>query len=633
MFKQKIDLGEGLYKVQDIRGWGIYDSNKDEIIIPCQYSEILYFKPLEICILYGLSPYMKNLKSGKSTFFTGDEVSIVEHKYIKVSKFNKETGKGLLSGLLDSNGNVLVQTKYANIWPGDNAIMVSEGYDYNSRCGCVGKDGYAILEYDSFRPIVLSELDCSEISLSNDLKHNIPYNEVFTSKPRLLLISKNSKYGVVNLDNKIVVPIEYDEIEICEDSDLMPAYFIIKAGGRSGLLNINGKVLFQTIYKDIISHFEHEDEYEELNDEYDNIRIELNEDGGFDFVNANNIEDEEEYEDEMIYDLTDDNDFQEMLHYENFRKGKRVYFELELLDGQKKYLLPNGEPFVSQPYLKPKANDNLSISVPVFPWDSESDIIERQREYLEKQNASTLIEPNNEPEGNETVNTYIQKESSIANPICFPWDDLFNNNSQENDSTSMSSRKTPCKYLFFDTETNGLPADYKAPSTNVNNWPRLLQLSWIVTDENYIVISSNDHFIYPNGFSILADVSALHGITNLKAKQLGEPIERVLDEFITDFNKANFIVGHNIAFDRKIIGAELVRLGRKDVMNSKPTICTMEASTNYCKISSQYGYKWPTLQELHTKLFGCEFEDAHNSMSDTIITLKCFKELKRIGVI
>lgn len=57
-------------------------------------------------------------------------------------------------------------------------------------------------------------------------------------------------------------------------------------------------------------------------------------------------------------------------------------------------------------------------------------------------------------------------------------------------------------YMFFDTETTGLPRNYKAPSSDVNNWPRLVQLSWILTDKNYNVISTNEFIVYPEGFTI-----------------------------------------------------------------------------------------------------------------------------------
>ena len=188
-------------------------------------------------------------------------------------------------------------------------------------------------------------------------------------------------------------------------------------------------------------------------------------------------------------------------------------------------------------------------------------------------------------------------------------------------------------YLFFDTETTGLPDDYNASTYYINNWPRLVQLSWITTDEDCNILSENDHIIYPNGFSIPEDASQLHGITTKIAQDKGESLEVVIEEFMEDFNATKIIVGHNISFDKKIIGAELIRLGKKDVMNSKESICTMKSSTDYCKIPGYRGYKWPKLQELHKKLFGYEFEDAHNSMCDINATLKCFKEMKKKGLL
>ena len=38
------------------------------------------------------------------------------------------------------------------------------------------------------------------------------------------------------------------------------------------------------------------------------------------------------------------------------------------------------------------------------------------------------------------------------------------------------------RYLFFDTETTGLPKDYNKPYTDVDNFPRLVQLSMIYFD-------------------------------------------------------------------------------------------------------------------------------------------------------
>lgn len=52
-------------------------------------------------------------------------------------------------------------------------------------------------------------------------------------------------------------------------------------------------------------------------------------------------------------------------------------------------------------------------------------------------------------------------------------------------------------YLFFDTETTGLPQNYKAPVTNLNNWPRMVQIAWLQYDKDGNRISANNSIIKP----------------------------------------------------------------------------------------------------------------------------------------
>jgi DNA polymerase III epsilon subunit-like protein len=183
-------------------------------------------------------------------------------------------------------------------------------------------------------------------------------------------------------------------------------------------------------------------------------------------------------------------------------------------------------------------------------------------------------------------------------------------------------------YIFFDTETTGVPRNYKAPTTDTDNWPRLVQLGWILMDDKGNKLAQHDYIIRPDGFEIPADAASVHGITTEKALEEGRDLAEVIDEFMADFDKATFIVGHNISFDQNIVGAELVRLHRPDVMTSKRTYCTMQAGTNFCKIPGKYGYKWPKLMELYVKLFGHDFEGAHNAMSDIDATQECFWEMR-----
>ncbi len=188
-------------------------------------------------------------------------------------------------------------------------------------------------------------------------------------------------------------------------------------------------------------------------------------------------------------------------------------------------------------------------------------------------------------------------------------------------------------YLFFDTETTGLPKNWKAPITDFVNWPRLVQLAFLYYDGNGNKISGGDFIIKPEGFTIPSDASKIHRITNEKAVSEGQHIKFVLQQFNDLVKKASYLVAHNMSFDEKIIGAEFLRNGMTNSLQTKNKICTMEKTTNFCAIKGPYGYKWPKLSELYYKLFKSDFDEAHNAAVDITATAKCFWELKRIGEI
>lgn len=185
-------------------------------------------------------------------------------------------------------------------------------------------------------------------------------------------------------------------------------------------------------------------------------------------------------------------------------------------------------------------------------------------------------------------------------------------------------------YLFFDTETTGLPKDYNAPSSDLDNWScRLVQLSWIMKDDNQTLLSQGDFIIKPEGFEIPVESSQIHGITTEIAKEKGVDLKKAVYYFLGACRKADLIVGHNVNYDMHVVGAELIRTWGMDYIETLPTADTMLASIDLCKIPGKYGYKYPKLMELHNKLFGCEFEDAHNSFADISATEKCFWELRK----
>jgi DNA polymerase-3 subunit alpha len=181
-------------------------------------------------------------------------------------------------------------------------------------------------------------------------------------------------------------------------------------------------------------------------------------------------------------------------------------------------------------------------------------------------------------------------------------------------------------FLIFDTETTGLPKDWNAPLTDSDNWPRLVQLAWQLHDATGALISAQNLIVRPDGFTIPYNAAKVHGITTERALEDGTSLEEVLAAFEIDRKKATYVVGHNIGFDINIVGAENHRLGQPYPVAEMKSLDTKDLSTDYCAIPGGKGgkFKWPTLTELHTKLFGKGFGDAHDAAYDVDATAKCF---------
>ena len=106
-------------------------------------------------------------------------------------------------------------------------------------------------------------------------------------------------------------------------------------------------------------------------------------------------------------------------------------------------------------------------------------------------------------------------------------------------------------YLFFDTETSGIPRNYKAPVTDLANWPRLVQLAWVLTDAEGNDIASAEHIVKPDGHTIPKAAAQIHGITTEIALRDGVDLSIALDAIGDGLKQATTLVAHNVAFDEK----------------------------------------------------------------------------------
>jgi DNA polymerase III subunit epsilon len=183
-------------------------------------------------------------------------------------------------------------------------------------------------------------------------------------------------------------------------------------------------------------------------------------------------------------------------------------------------------------------------------------------------------------------------------------------------------------YMIIDCETTGLPRNWKAPISDLDNWPRAIQIAWSLFNRSGAPVESASHLVRPDGFTIPEDVQRIHGITTERAMAEGKTLSYVLQEFGAAAGKSGAIVAHNLRFDESVISAEFHRLRLQPPFAGKTRVCTMVQSTDFCRIPGAYGYKWPTLSQLYRELFKCGYEEAHDAGADVAACARCFFELK-----
>lgn len=187
--------------------------------------------------------------------------------------------------------------------------------------------------------------------------------------------------------------------------------------------------------------------------------------------------------------------------------------------------------------------------------------------------------------------------------------------------------RPPGLALIYDTETTGkwLP---KLPLLD-DAQPRLVQLAAVLVTETWREVACLVAIVRPEDFVISAEVAAIHRIPHEFACQVGIPLESILGTFQSMVNRASCLVAHNIAYDRKVLLRELTPMGLGAVFAGKVEICTMQDSTDVCRLPSKWGrqFKWPRLGEVYRIAFGEEHVAAHDALNDLRATVRVWRWL------
>lgn len=182
--------------------------------------------------------------------------------------------------------------------------------------------------------------------------------------------------------------------------------------------------------------------------------------------------------------------------------------------------------------------------------------------------------------------------------------------------------------LFYDDETTGLPVWDKPSGDDCQ--PHICQKAAVLTDEHGNHLSSMNTLIYPNGWTIPDDLTAIHGITTSKAEAGGIPASIALKMFLALWRQSDVRIGFNESFD-----ARMVRIGiKRDLQDEElaeewkngEKYCAMQKSRMICKIPNARGTgtKPPKLSEAYEFFTGKELVGAHDAMTDVLATIDVY---------
>ena len=180
-------------------------------------------------------------------------------------------------------------------------------------------------------------------------------------------------------------------------------------------------------------------------------------------------------------------------------------------------------------------------------------------------------------------------------------------------------------YLFFDVSAIGTPKSWKAPVNDPFNWPRMMHLSWLLYNSERELMDSSDDIIKPEGFVIPIEAEKKHKVTQIQAEDEGVPLKEALERFKDALTKADYVIAHNMNFNESVVTCEFYRKNISHVLQSSDKYCLMQEATWYTKLPNpKGGYKWPSLQDIHSKVFEAQYADAGNALADVSAVTVCF---------
>ena len=183
----------------------------------------------------GVTIYLNNLKYKY-------ELSVIQDSEIKYYKLEKDG----LYGVIDKEGNVVIEPKYASIdIPNPTKAVFIKSDDGKNYLAIDDKGNQLFTDYDSVEAISI-----------NSITSNIPYEKT------VLKYKLGGLYGLIDFDGKKITENIYNSIT---NIDYKEGNLKVEQNGSYGVINIKGTTILEPVYDSIMAdgYYNEETKYED----------------------------------------------------------------------------------------------------------------------------------------------------------------------------------------------------------------------------------------------------------------------------------------------------------------------------------------------------------------------------------
>ena len=176
--------------------------------------------------------------------------------------------------------------------------------------------------------------------------------------------------------------------------------------------------------------------------------------------------------------------------------------------------------------------------------------------------------------------------------------------------------------IIFQTDALGEPIKPDAPLSDLDNWPRLKNLAWVIV---------NDEGVLVRGFSFkIKHTSPIPGIPEdvaVDMEENGHDAKTILTKFLKDYEGADTLVAHNLNLHYSILAAEAIRYGVRANKVITNRFCTIKDADEL------YPDDGRSMSNLWRSLFDSDIDDNIDLITDLKILIDIISELNFRGML